>query len=622
MNCEIRKYKNSPIKGIKYLKYRDVDDINLAIDIRNKIVQQALQDFVNAYKDIKSVRNIRMRVFLKGFKDSLEGFDIDENNWFCMDTFYKQYKFYNELDLKLRENKILSGNEKVKNKLVAFYRFINVGLYSEKYKSDFTNEFIDAINSKNFYRVYEAGYKFIYYDSLEDVPKEDKICILPTKKTIYNANSFNTKRQSFDFSVCSEVYRESLKIFIWNNWNGIGSMNHYKRLIEFLNLSVLQQYSKNVVRIEKSNKEFTEEFLWNYRITIKNEVENTATVKSIFKIVRKFLNYYKKKYNVSRSDIDILNLAKLDNYNGGKIISEKDLNLIYGRFRDKEKENSKLRIYTIVFEIFLTTKFRIGEILNFRRTWLEPLDNNTYKLKYLGKTTEQCTVEEVISEETANLLMEAIELTKDIVSEKALCGEFIFVENYNTNHIVDCKRISFSYEFRKILEELSDELDNSDYKPNNIRHTFINNVYEEGIKQNFSLERIALIAGNSYKVAKKHYRDKSELLDYLEAVNGICIANVDINGKIVDDEDSATENKVKNGLGNCTTHGCKFEIGECLICKNFVTFTNREKDFEEQIKKIDEMLSNVENKEEIDELVAYKKLVLRYLYEIKLLKER
>jgi len=167
------------------------------------------------------------------------------------------------------------------------------------------------------------------------------------------------------------------------------------------------------------------------------------------------------------------------------------------------------------------------------------------------------------------------------------------------------------------LEELSDVLDETDYKPNNIRHTFINNVYKEGRNKGLSIERICKITGNSYKTANKHYRDNYELLDYLEALNGICISNVDIHGKILKKEVNEIKNKVKDGLGNCVSDGCKFKIGECLRCNNFVTFTNRENNFKKQVKKIDQLIAETKNDDEIEELLAYKKLVVRYLYEIK-----
>jgi|GEM_PF-5417952 len=444
MEYKIEKYKQLLTEGVDYLEYRGFKDIRFAVDVENELIKDVLQNFINSYEDTKGIRNTKFRVFLNSFQDSLQGSLINQEHWFSIDIFNKQYKFYNELDTILRDNKVIGGAEKLKNKLIAFYRFINNESYKEKYKSDFTPIFLESINSKSFYKYYELGYKFIYYSPLQEPPENDKICIMPNKEVMFNANSRNTLRDGFDFTICNEVYREDLKRFVWDNWNGAGSLNQYKKLVDFLNLSAIQQYSSKRFKLYDSNKEFDEEFLWNYRIMIKGEVENSGNVKSIIKIIRKFLKYYKNKYNVYDSDLDILNLAKLDNYNGGKVITDKDLNLIYKKFKEKEKRNPKLKIYSIVFEFFLTTKYRIGEILNFKRSWLKTIDNNTYILKYIGKTTGQCIIEDEITYESANLLLEAIKLTENIVSDKSLCGEYIFVEPHLATHIDDCKRINFS----------------------------------------------------------------------------------------------------------------------------------------------------------------------------------
>lgn len=600
-----------------YLDYRNITNIYLETDVKSNFLRLILQDFINTYENIKGVWNNTAREFFKTFQKSLQGTEIDENNWFSMSIFEKQYKFYKELSEQIQNENPSKSFDNPRNRLIAFYRFITNESCFQKYKSDFTKAFIEAINNKTFYKYYESGFIFVYYDSYSECPKEDKICILPNKITTHNADTKNYERKGLDFSLCNDRYKQDLKNFMWANLATPNSLNQYAKLVEFLNLSFKEQYSNNIVQFIKSNKEFSEEFLWNYRIKVQNQFENTNNVKSIFKLIRRYLKYYSKKYQVCDSDIDIFSLKGLERSDGGNIITEKDINLIYKRFKEKEKLNEAFKIYTIVFELFFTTKIRIGEILNLQRNYLPEINNEPCILKYIKKTSNKCFVDEAISKDSAQLIFEASELTKDIVEPNKLNSEYIFVEKYVTNHISKCKKINFEYEFKKIIDELKEVLDKTDYRPNNIRHTFINNVYVEGRKQGMSIQQMASVAGNSYKTANKHYRDSNDLLNYLEATNGICIAEVDVKGKIYASDDNMVKNEVNQGLGKCVSTGCKFEIGECLICNNFVTFTNREKNFELKIREIDNLISGTNDNDEVEELVAYKKVLVRYLYEIK-----
>ena len=602
-----------------YITYKKILNTVFYTDVADNDIRSILENFLLSYTNTDSVKNSVVKYFLIYFNESLKNTNVKIDKCFNDQSFYNQYRFYNELDISLRNNGEIHGAEKLKYRLVAFYRYLNQKKYMQGYRINCSEIFVDSISSKKFYKDYEEGYKFIYYDNFQEAPEEDKICILPNKKSIVNSDSRNINRKRFDFTICDKRYRNDLKEFVWNNWNGANSLNHYSALVKFLNFSKLNQYSEKLLNLEERKKEFSREFLWTYRSKVKSENKNSSTVKSIFKIIRKYLNYYSDKYNVEKLDLKIIPLTKLEINKGGYIITEKDRDLIYKKFKEKETLDYKYKLYTIVFEFFLTTKFRFGEILNFRRNCLTKLSDGTYKIRYLGKTTQNTFNEEKITVESANLLLEAIDITKDLVENAGLVKDFIFIEKYKAQQISNCKRIDFRNEFNKIIKELekANELEKTGYTVNNIRHTFINNVYKEGRKQELPLNVLSIIAGNSFKVAKKHYRDANDLLDYIEATNGICISDVDVKGNILKCESKENDNEVKDGLGKCETNGCSFEIGECLICKNFVTFTNREKVFENKIKEIDIEIDSNNNYDEIQELNAYKELLVRYLYKIK-----
>ncbi|EJT5918381.1 hypothetical protein QTI39_01410 [Clostridium perfringens] len=580
----------------------------LWIDVDNKKIRELLQSFINKC-DKKAVVNSKMRWFLKGFNNSLRGIKVTCKEDFTEKIFYIQYDYYCNLDKQLREKSLIGGCETLKNKLVAFYRFLTKYFLNNK---GFKSEFLDAINNKSFYKFYENGYIFVYNDGFTNMPNNDKFCIIPTRKNMIGADCRNTSFKGFDISACKEEYKNDLRAFIWNNFKNSNSLNNYKILIDFINYCT----DSKKIYLTKDNNDFNDFKLWEYKGVLESNIDNNGNLKAVFKTIRKFLSYYKNKYNLSDSFKDIFSLKNLESHhNGGKIITEKDIDLIYRKLKEKEKENMNFRIYTIVFELFLTTKYRIGTILNLRRDSIIKISESEYSLKYLTKVSDSKYVEEKITIETANLINEALNLSKDASNEPDLLNEYIFIEKYLSKHRGGIKRIKFDYYFKKIINELKDELDDT-YSANNIRHTFINNVYVEGRSQGIDLHKLAIIAGNGYKTAKKYYRDSNELMDYLEATNQICISDVNINGKIIV-EDYEKKAEVREGLGVCDVNSCSFEIGECLICRNFITFINRERNFEIKLKEIDYLLNSSNNDYEIEELQAYKKLLLRYLYEIK-----
>lgn len=602
------------------IRYKENSNIEFYTDVDNDEIRNILKAFLRSYTNLDSIRRSTVKYFIMYFNSSLKYTNININRCFSDESFYNQYKFYDDLDDSLRSSNEFQEVEKLKYRLVAFYRYLSKYEDIKGYKVNCSEIFIDSISSKTFYKDYENGYKFIYYDKFENFPQEDKICILPNKESINNSNSGNIQRRRFDFTKCDERYRNDLKEFVWNNWSGSKSLNHYNALVNFLNFSKQQQYGENLINLEERKKEFSAEFLLMYRKKIKSEHKVNGTIKSIFKIVRKYLQFYSDKYNVENTDLKIIALTKLENNdNGGYIIPKKDIDLIYEKFRENEKLDSRKKLYTIVFEFFLTTKYRFGEILNFRRNCLTKLSDGSYKISYLGKTTNKVFNEEKITMESANLLLKAIKITDDLVSEAGLVKDLIFIERYKSQQINKCKRINFQNEFNKIVKELekNNQLEKTGYTVNNIRHTFIDNVYKEGRKQDLPLNVLSMIAGNSFKVAKKHYRDANDLLDYVEATNGICISDVDVEGNVLKYESKEIENEVKDGLGKCDENGCNFDIGECLICKNFITFTNREEVFINKIAEIDKKIESNSNYDEIEELNAYKKLLVKYLYKIK-----
>lgn len=585
------------------LFHKDSEFMSFVVDTDNDMIVNVLDAYLNSYP-LKSASAICVSIFIGKFKESLGEFEISKKKWFNEETFCQQYIYFKEAEEYLVEGKITKESKKLKEVLVNFYRFITYGEYLKLYPNNFSKIFIDKINSKSFYKMYEQNYYFVYYNQFEEVPKSDKICIIPTGKMLRNANSCNTNRVTIDVTICAVKYSDDYKNFIWSNLGNVGTLTSKSQLVNFLNF-LDEKQSGNGNHID-------EKVLWEYRGFIKKSIENPNSIKVIFKIIRKYLKFYKDKYQIGKTDLDIFSLAGLDRYRGGRPIDKDDINLLYEAFVQKSLEDQKYKLYVIVFEIFYTTKYRFGEIINFKRDCLIKLDDGTYMIQCIGKITDSLIKQERITPETARYIEEAMELTKG-------CSEYIFVEPYVATHIKKYKKINFKVEFKKILLELKGKVKNDDYCVNNIRHTHIDTVYREGIGEGKSLSEIALMLDQSFKTANKHYRAEDDLLNYLEVMNQVSISDVNIEGKVLKEQDNQNDNIVEKGAGSCNVIGCRFKIGKCLICNNFTTFANRKPIFEEKLNELDELIeegiANRQN-EEVEELQSCKKVVARYIYEI------
>ena len=69
--------------------------------------------------------------------------------------------------------------------------------------------------------------------------------------------------------------------------------------------------------------------------------------------------------------------------------------------------------------------------------------------------------------------------------------------------------------FSKNQKELEGQLDGK-YRPYDLRSTFINNIYTEGINDKIPTSVIVQMSGNSIHTAKKYYRKATEVQTYAE----------------------------------------------------------------------------------------------------------
>lgn len=543
-------------------------------------------------------------------KFSYKSFDME----FLRYSYKKLFKIQQELEKKFDRNIYLRDH------IVKFYRFLNIQMKTLNIDNCLSKIELEALDSYSIYKILRYDYNLCYYNPNEKPPIYDKFCIMPNKYTLLSSHNKNNVVFFVDLNKVDIIFRDDFKEFLWNDDSNMKErFDRHVIVINFLNEAA--KYNKKIINLGKINKSgeiIKNEFIYKFRCSLELKYENTNTLKSTLKSIRKYLKYYKDKYELSSEAFHILNLKGLEVSNGGKVITDKDLKLIYNEFIEIEKSIEGGRLYSIIFEVFIYSNLRIGEIINLKKDCIIEEDNKTY-IKFISKTGNKELIKVVIGEEVKRLLREAINITNSYRKE-GIVDNYIFVKPYHRkggNNV----RLNFYARFKNVIKKIENNLENANYHPYNMRHTYMNKVCEEAQKSNLSFSEIEGITNDSIKTIRKYYqqRDRVELM--AEIMAGVTISDVSINGTILKNEILKSKS-VKGNLGKCKEEECTFDIAECLICKHFITFTNRKITFINSIKKCEEEILETKNEFVKKEKIVEKKLLARYLAEICKIEEK
>lgn len=587
--------------------------INFDCRTKNKFIKELINGFINeVYKTNKAPHNRDLKIFTYYFMDSIGHFKLNNYLDINFKLLRRQFKYFNNLSLSGTEVDAKLIKEYITLFIIQFYRYI-----LSNNETAFTKLETYATKCKLIRKVLEEDYEVILLNPNENIPEMNKFCVIQNEYTMFNASKSN-KNFFVDLSGIDSITQRDIKEYVWYSRNIVehrfDSIHIILSFLEFKD-EYYRFYYKEKRYENKYRYKVDVNVLYLYMEKINEEYSKNNTKKYVISQLRRFLKFYKDKYDMKENYFEILSLKGLNDYDGGTPITEHDLKIIYGAIKNEEEDNPKVSIYKIVFELSLLTNLRIGEIICLERDCI--VNNNV--LRYLSKTSQKNYKEQPVNEEIIMLINKAIELTKNLVDDSFM-SKYIFIEKSYTNFSERIKKIEFYIFFKKIISKVSNELENTNYTPYNLRHTFIDTVYKEGVKNNLPLSKIALIAGNSFSTAKKHYRKWNDYEMYVETLSKVKITDTSIIGEIFSKE-TDLNNPVRDNLGSCKEKECTFDFGECLICKHFITFTNRIDVFENRIKKINKYLEECNDVNERGVLIYEKKLLSKYLLEMLKIKE-
>jgi len=563
-------------------------------------------------------------------------------------TFKKQYRFYKILDNKfcLLSDRTGGKNEGKKSYsildvLKEFYLFLFHKIKEEDLEH---NLFLGtAINNEVllitvFRKFYEKGYCFVKRTGLEDIPKRNRWAFVVDDDN--NASSGRNRVYGLDFTeIKNREFREDLKRFIWSEF-GV-STNHVVSEYSYIKSFLILKYkydleSKNIVSLEKTS-DFTEEFMLYFRAYIVSKYnDNMNNVSHVFSAVKKFLKFYHSKYSIPEGIFTYLELKyKGKCVYGGHPIPKDDYELIKEGIEELRDNSIKGELYFIIFVLNLTTKLRIGEILNLERNCIISIDENeeTGEIKYYSKLSNRKLIKTKLTLDKINLIKKAEAITSELY-HNAISDDkkYIFIkkfekfENRNSDKVIviqikDCKVNNI---LKGIL--INKNIEDREYKVNQLRHTFKDTVWKQGIKDGISTMILEYMTGTTFMTDVRNYRAMSNAQTFAEIFSGVAISDVSINGDIVINEEELERlNSVENGRGGCKYSECKEKnnndkMFKCLTCDSFVTCVSRQDTFKRRINELKERLTETISKEERGYCEAELKLNAAYyskLIEIK-----
>lgn len=602
----------------------DLNDgaVNINFNTDNEFLYRMLSSFIEQFDCEVPKRPLLLpyKIFYYYFEESFSPESIPNSETdFNEKSFKRQYYFYKQKEEKLFVNSKPSIS--LCRVLINFYVFMLYHLDSLEIKHNIfevSNYNAHLLLNSNFSYNYENGYVNTIYNPLEDYPDYDRWWLDTGLQASLSVSMVNMGYLTLDFTKVNQItYKNDLKAWLWFN---SGLIRHKAKriyaIIDFLNFKDEYDNGK-VIQLKKNYKiPFSFDMIWFYLVNLDEKHDNLHTKRDIANYVRNFLKFYKEKYNIDQKALDLL---KLEYGEGeGTPINKKDVELILNEFKSQKDTYKDGQLLYFIFILCITTNLRIGEILNLERNCIIYQDdkgNGTIRLR--RKISKGEYFEREYNAETIQIIKLCINLTDKyvpIASDKF--KNYIFITSSIKNK-KDVIRLSgkFNSQFYNIIRKLENEIDKL-YRPYNLRHTFINAIYDDGIINNVSIDKLQSITDNNYHTVMKHYRKKLELIDYVEIMSKVIISNVDIEGNIlVDDELIVNNHPVMNNLGGCSEEDCTNEKTTlCLICSHFFTCLSKIPVFEERVLYYREKLNNVKANDSIKtEYETYLSLYATYL---------
>ncbi len=584
------------------------------LDTDNPVIRKLMMAFIN--RNGRSFQYITKTIFSFLFKT--QGFSPSS----VEDIDYKM--FLNQM-LKLADN---PKRKEYFQQLIKFYRFIytdyNPNLFSESTEFD-----ARLLQRKGLASKLAEGYRIVPYNPLEPYPSHDRwIVSFYNSAEQYGKNMTLTSTLNFT-AIKSKEYRDYLKKYLWSSpvsWqakpaialNIICFLNYMSDLKSGRILTVFTHKTKESSFLVSEVAAYRQYIISKYS-NIKTQAHYLSDATALLKLLRE-----SSGLKIDRGVLEQLKVKSVCNTDK-MAIPDEDLNRIAEVMRKYAQKNIRFELYYSVFYLALETEFRISQIVNLEAHCVrETLKNGQYVILSKTKTSHGEYKEQAITSYTKRHLDEIHRLTEPFRQRctDSRMRQLLFLEPY------EVKGIEFRplgpQCFNRHLKNCCIEARTRPYAFSNLRDTHMTKAEEFIIRKGLSDMYLKVLTDHKSSETTKIHYSQIQLTEILEAVHGIIIGDVHLEGSIVQNPilSPPEEESVSNGCGYCKNAVCTTtSYLDCLMCPHFVTMPARIPYFDEQLKSIDQKIKNTPIAHDKEDLVMIKRLLAAYQRELLRVKE-
>ncbi len=477
-----------------------------------------------------------------------------------------------------------------------------------------------ALKRDDFAKRIANGYQYIYYNPYAQIPETDK--------WILQINGFDrgttklkaTASKIYDFTrIRSKFYRQLAKFYFWNE-----SRSNFNTKYEHF-ICIIDVFNK-LSDIKKKNNDSEAYITINdtsfMRLWINSLKLSVATRTSKVVVLRQFLSDMQAEGKI---DIEYFALEYLKQFGNARnkdahAIPEKDLECLNAIMMKKAGESIQNSYCYAILHILLQTEFRLSQVCHLETGCVLPTVNKNQFLLTKSKTSNGQEYEAVITDFTKSLIDDSERLSKDTrdacTSEKNI--KYLFLYKSKENQYIP---IEGRY-FREYMIKCCDEAGIPHYTPANIRDFHMTKAEEENLRKGYSDMRLRTLSGHAHVDTTRNHYIETKLTQIIEAMYGIIIGNIDLNGNVVDAIPEAINDKkhsVEAGCGHCGLNSCIDDrMISCLLCKDFYTTVDNLGDFRKMINYLDSLIKDKKWEHDKEDLVNKKRLAGAYILAIEL----
>lgn len=517
--------------------------------------------------------------------------------------------------------------------IFGFYTFASTETGINIFESDELQ--MKLLNKPGLARHMADGYEVCRHNPSDPVPKYDKWILAYDKK--YDAGTNHTTAEAIlmDFTqIHNKYFRNWCKQYMWKHDKSIlakRTMN--AAFVMFFNyiddLRTGKELSFSCKPGRPNDAELSIGEIVAYRQYLDRTKPNVITNNTNVYNVRALLQFV-NDYNVAKISKGVFYHLQHRNElnNTSRPIPDDDLNKLATVILENCDKGLIYKLYFTIFCICLETEFRISQIVALTADCVrETAKKGEYIIVSRVKDASTELEEQPITLETKRRIDKVLELTKEL--RNTAPDEIKNTLFITTNLGVVAARAISRENMRIYMHTCCKQAGISSYTAENLRDTHMTKAQAMKITEKMSNVELSVLTGHKTPMVLSEHYDGTSIETMLEAVHGVIIGNISISGEVISDNSveaktlATPANEVSHECGYCKADSCyNLSYIECLLCHNFVTMPSKLPYFKEQLKEIDDRLQKATLSHDIEDLNNIKRLLLKYVENIKLIQEK